>query len=454
MTKPAFVFEAFPTATIGPSPTLEATPTAVMRTVTPTLGPLPPLAALLQSTYTPTPLSVNTPHPRTEAYRSAITAYNRGDWSSAASYLQQVATIEPTAADVAYLLGEVYRNQQKYKEALQAFDQAIKINASFAPAYLGRARARQAQALEPSDPIRADLEKAIGLDPSLGEGYLELAALKMRKKETKDLLRDLDFSANLLPNSPQVFLLRAQYNLAQGKPEAALEDAQRAYQLDITQLPVYRLLGEALRANKKLPDSIQPLEIYTRYKDDEFEPFLWLAQAYQERKAEGDLQLALKALDQAIEVNKLNHDAYIQRGLIYLDQKKGKEAMADFVTASMLRADSFPSMLGRGRAMLVLEDGPEAYNFLSKALPLAANNAERAAAYYWRAIGLEQLKLIPSALADWEALLRLPAAEIPAAYRETALQRIQALATGTPTPRPTATSQTPSPGPTLTVTPP
>ncbi len=345
--KPAFVFESFPTATIGPSPTLEATPSAAARTATPTLGPLPPLAALLQSTYTPTPLSVNTPHPRTEAYRSAISAYNRGDWSSAAGYFQQVATIEPTAADVAYLLGEVYRNQQKYKEALQAYDQAIKISASFAPAYLGRARARQAQALEPSDPIRADLEKAIGLDPSLGEGYLELAALKMRKKETKDLLRDLDFSANLLPNSPQVFLLRAQYNLAQGKPAAALEDAQRAYQLDITQLPVYRMLGEALRANKKLPESIQPLEIYTRYKDDEFEPFLWLAQAYQERNAEGDLQLALKALNQAIEVNKLNHDAYIQRGSIYLDQKKGKEAMADFVTASMLRAELVPIHAGQ-----------------------------------------------------------------------------------------------------------
>ncbi len=455
--KTDFVFEnPFPTATLGPSPTPALTASPVGRTATPTRGPLPPLAALLQSTYTPTPLSVNTPHPRTEAYRSAISAYNRADWSSAASYFQQVATIEPTAADVFYLLGEVYRNQNKLKEALQAYDQAIKINPGFAPAYLGRARARQAQSAEPADPIRADLEKAITLDPGFGEAYLDLAALKMRKKESKDLQRDLDFATNLLPDNVQAFVLRAQYYLAQGKPAPALEDAQRAYELDITQLTVYRVLGEAYRANKRSAESIQPLEIYTRYKEDEFEPFLWLAQAYQERGAEGDLQLALRALESAIGVNKLNHDAYIQRGTTYLDLKQGKEAMADFVTASMLRADSFPSMLGRGRAMLLLEDGPEAYNFFSKALPLAGNNAERAAAYYWRALGLEQMKLVPSALADWEALLRLPAAEIPALYRQAALQHAQSLATVTPTSGaavPTRTS-TASPGASSTPTPP
>lgn len=453
--KPALVFEnPFPTATIGPTPTYEATASPVVRSSTPTPRQIQPLIALLQATYTPTALKVNTPHPRTEAYRSAISAYSRGDWSLAANYLQQVLTIEPNAVDIHYLLGEIYRQQNKYKEAVQSFEQAIKINPNFAPPYLGRARARQTQAAEPSDPIRADLEKAISLDPTLGEAYLELAALKMRKKETKDLQRDLDFAAKLLPDTPQVFVLRAQYNLAQSKPEIALNDAQRAYQLDITYLPVYRLLAEAFRANKRLADSIQPLEIYTRYETKESEPFYWLAQGYLDRNGTGDQQAALQALDQSLDVNNLNHDAHIQRGLIYIDLNDGKKAMDDFVLAAMLRANSFPAMLGKGRASVLLNDGAEAYNFYSKSLPLAANNAERATAFYWRAQGLEQLKLIPSALADWEALLKLPVSEVPQQYRETALQRAQALATATPTATMTRTptSSTPIPSTQLATT--
>lgn len=439
--------------TIFVYPTAEGSATPLPRTgTTPTPGALPPLSAQLAATYTPTPLAVNTPHPRTEAYRSAINAFQRGDWTNAIGYLNQVVTVEPTAADIFYLIGEVNRNQGKFKEAITAYDQAIKVNSSFAPAYLGRARARQAQAPEPSDPIRADLEKAVSLDANLGEAYLELATLKLRKKDTKDLTRDLDAAARLMPGSPLVFLLRAQVNLWQSKPEAALEDAQKAYALDITNLQIYRALAEAYRATKKLPESIQPLEVYTAYMTNEWEPFYWLAQAYLERKTTTDLQSAVKALDKCISLNKNLLDAYLLRGNVNLELEKAKEAAADFDTVLLIKPDTYSALLGMGRALLKVDKASDAYNFFSLAVSKAGTSADRAAAYYWRALGLEQIKNIPSALADWEALLKLPANEVPAQYRETAQQRIQQAATPTRTPTPTAT---PTLAPlSLTITPP
>lgn len=439
--------------TIFVYPTAEGSATPLPRTgTTPTPGALPPLSAQLAATYTPTPLAVNTPHPRTEAYRSAINAFQRGDWTNAIGYLNQVVTVEPTAADIFYLIGEVNRNQGKFKEAITAYDQAIKVNSSFAPAYLGRARARQAQAPEPSDPIRADLEKAVSLDANLGEAYLELATLKLRKKDTKDLTRDLDAAARLMPGSPLVFLLRAQVNLWQSKPEAALEDAQKAYALDITNLQIYRALAEAYRATKKLPESIQPLEVYTAYTTNEWEPFYWLAQAYLERKTTTDLQSAVKALDKCISLNKNLLDAYLLRGNVNLELEKAKEAAADFDTVLLIKPDTYSALLGMGRALLKVDKASDAYNFFSLAVSKAGSSADRAAAYYWRALGLEQIKNIPSALADWEALLKLPANEVPAQYRETAQQRIQQAATPTRTPTPTAT---PTLAPlSLTITPP
>lgn len=439
--------------TIFVYPTAEGSPTPLPRTSsTPAPGALPPLSAQLAATYTPTPLAVNTPHPRTEAYRSAISAFQRGEWNSAINYLQQVATVEPTAADLFYLIGEVNRIQGKYKEALAAYDQAIKVNPNFAPSYLGRARARQSQAPEPSDPIRTDLEKAISLDANLGEAYLELATLKLRKKDTKDLTRDLDAAARLMPGSPFVFLVRAQVNIWQSKPEAALEDAQKAYALDVTNLLIYRTLAEAYRAAKKLPESIQPLEVYTTYTTTEWEPFYWLAQAYLERKTATDLQSAVKALDKCISLNKNLLEAYLLRGNVNLDLEKAKEAAADFDTVLLIKPDTYSALLGMGRALLKVDKASDAYNFFSLAVSKSANNTERAAAYYWRAIGLEQIKNLTSALADWDALLKLPANEVPAQYRETAQQRIQQAATPTRTPTPSAT---PTLAPlSLTITPP
>jgi tetratricopeptide (TPR) repeat protein len=438
--------------TIFVYPTAEGSPTPLPRTGTPTPGALSPLSAQLAATYTPTPLAVNTPHPRTEAYRSAISYIQRGDWTNAINLLNQVVTVEPTAADVFYLIGEVNRNQGKYKEAITAYDQAIKINPNFAPAYLGRARARQAQALEPSDPIRADLEKAISLDANLGEAYLELASLKLRKKDTKDLARDLDAAARLMPGSPLVFLVRAQVNLWQSKPEAALEDAQKAYALDITNLQIYRTLAETYRAAKRLSESIQPLEVYTAYTVNEWEPFYWLAQAYFERKTTADLQTAVKALDKCISLNKNLLDAYLLRGNAYLELEKSKEAATDFDTVLLIKPDTYSALLGMGRALLKVDKASDAYNFFSLAVSKSTTNAERAAAYYWRALGLEQIKNITSALADWDALLKLPANDVPAQYRETAQQRIQQAATPTRTPTPTTT---PTLAPlSLTITPP
>jgi hypothetical protein len=55
------------------------TMTPLVRSPTPTfIGPTP-LWMLMEATYTPTPLYVNTPHPISEAYRIGIRAYQRGD---------------------------------------------------------------------------------------------------------------------------------------------------------------------------------------------------------------------------------------------------------------------------------------------------------------------------------------------------------------------------------------
>ena len=127
-----------------PSVTFLPTSSAVVRSPTPTfIGPTP-LWMMMNATYTPTALYVNTPHPVSEAYRIAMRSYSRDDWAGMEKYMLQVITVQPDAADVDYYIGEANRFQKNYTAAASFYNRAIAADPNFAPAYLGRARAKLA----------------------------------------------------------------------------------------------------------------------------------------------------------------------------------------------------------------------------------------------------------------------------------------------------------------------
>jgi len=419
-----------------PAPTsnvTQAPATAVPTTPVPTSAGGTPVFALLTST--PTALYINTPHPRTESYRSAILAFQRSDWTAAVNFLQQAVKEDPKS-DLYYLLGEGNRSLKKPKEAQAAYEQAITLDPRFAPAYLGRARVRLQSNPEQADAIRGDLEKAVLLDANLLEAYLELAAFKTNHKDPGGALRDLETAMRLLPTSPLPYSIRARAYLALNQPELAVSDARRANQMDPGTLSGYRLLAEALRANKNAPGSVDALEIYTRYAPDDAEALAWLGQAY---AALGNSGSALPTLDMALAINPQSFEVRLIRAQYFIDLKEGGKAVDELRAAGALRPDAFPVSLGLGRAALIQNDPSEAWRNFTAALRLAQTDTEKAQAYYWRAIALENAKQIAQALADWGELLRLPGAAVPQDLRDSALLHVQALNTPTPTPRLTAT---------------
>ncbi len=147
--------------TVTPSPTLTNTPS--VRTPTSTSSVVEPLWMLLEATYTPRPVYVNTPHPGIEAFRVGMRAYIDGNYESMLIFMVQVTSINPDSEDAHYYVGEAHRLLNDYEQALEAYERAIALNVNFAPAYVGRA---QAQLLEDGDAdVEGDLEHAIALDP-------------------------------------------------------------------------------------------------------------------------------------------------------------------------------------------------------------------------------------------------------------------------------------------------
>jgi tetratricopeptide (TPR) repeat protein len=274
-------------------------PTMTPLPVTSTPTPEDPLARMLNVVYTPTPLYVNTPHPRSEAYRLGIFAYHRNEWAAVLNYMQQVATLEPHAPDIHYYIGEAYRFQERYSEALDAYNQSISISPIFAPAFLGRAHASLAVSPGRWAAASKDLEAAIKHDPDLFEAYLELAQIELEHQSPEDALARLEPLKRLAPHSPLLYYYRAIANLRMDKPELALTDALQLQQMDKTFLPGYRLIGQIWQQLGDTKKALEALETYTHYQQDDAEAFYWLGLAY---VSSNDLDRALNAVNQAISI--------------------------------------------------------------------------------------------------------------------------------------------------------
>jgi tetratricopeptide (TPR) repeat protein len=454
----------FPTKTPGPSPTVTSTPTSIPRTkIAVTATPIPPTFAgptplwmLLDATYTPTPLYVNTPHAISEAYRSAIRAIERGNWQDALRFMQQAVQVDPSAPDLAYQIGTIQLQLKNYSQAMDAFDQALKLNPTFGPAYLGRARASLAQ--DPKADISKDLDSAIKFDPQDGEAYLERATFLLNQGDSQAAQQDLEKAQGLLPDSPLVYLENAQLAIQQGETEAALQNARKALELDQTSLPIYRTVGQAAILNQDFELAIETLKTYLLYQPEEAQAWALLGQAYYGNKQYSPQ--ALDALSKAIDLDKNQADAYLYRGLIYLDLNQGQEAVNDLVQARQLDNKSFEASLDLGRGLFATNRLNDARGQISSSLDLAQTDEQRAQVYYYRAQVLEALGNPPAARQDWQALIDLPNAAIPPEWAALARKQLAPTATATftitPTPTPSRTptaTRTPVPSRTPTPTP-
>ncbi len=417
-----------PTKTaVTPTP---GTPTAVRILVS---GSPTPLWMLLQATYTPTPLYVNTPHTSSEAYRIGIRNFTRDDLKSALTYFKQGAAAEPDAPDLQYYLGEIYRLQGNLSQASQVFNQIVKDKPNFAPAYVGRARTTIALDPEKVEEALKDMEAAVQLDPNYGEAYLGIAELQVQAGEGKLALETLEQAARLMPDSPLVYLYRAQAYLALKDNEQALENARKANELDITLLPAYRMIGQVLQADGDLAGSLAPLSTYILYEKDDDQVWNWLALAYMEKK---DTKNALSALDQSLRLDKQQKEAYLLRAKLLTETGKVESALDDYETALKLDSKSYEASLGIGVSLMALKYPGDAYVQFESTKPLAETELQKAELLYWRAQSLEQLGEYVVATRDYKALIALPKGSVDPEWVEFANKRLAAMAKLTPSPKP------------------
>lgn len=416
-------------------------------TITPTFSGSPaPLWMSLVSTYTPTPLYVNTPHAVSEAYHIGLRALSRGDLKDAGNYFRQAATEvaknEPAAVDVEYYIAEDLRLQGKLTDALKVYQQVLKRDPDFAPAYLGRARTLQAlNEKNNAEQVEADLRSAIKADPKYIEAYQDLMVFLAQAKRAEDVLVVMRSGSDLLEQSAIALTYQAHAYLQLGEIKKALDSARRANELDITLLLPYRLIGEALQAQGDVLDSLEPLEIYTRYERKDPQAWLLLSKVYIEGHRFTE---AMRALDQLILIDDSLPGVYLLRADLNLERESPEDALSDYQAALRAAPDSFEASIGIGKALMALEYPGDAWDRFERTRTLAVTELHKSELLFWRGQSLEQLGEWRAALRDYQELVALPAENVKEEWVEYARVRIAALATPTPISKPGVATMTPA----------
>lgn len=153
---------------------------------------------------------------------------------------------EQTAAYDAYLKGTYWRQRRTedgLRRAIEAFEEAIKLDSAYAPAYAGLSAAythwvgyRYTAGLEPYSALaraRHWADRAIALDPTLAEAYAARGyASVWTQLPTDSVLPDFQRALQLRPNSGEVHGWHAMALSFLGRHTDALAEAQTSITLD------------------------------------------------------------------------------------------------------------------------------------------------------------------------------------------------------------------------------
>ncbi|MBI3761813.1 MAG: tetratricopeptide repeat protein [Chloroflexi bacterium] len=465
-----------PPATVTETPSPRPTATPALRTPTPTLDPATPLALVVGSHVTATVAYFETPHIENDNFQAGLRRYNSGDWPGVIQFMQAALDSTSRLHEAHFYIGEAYRQTGKLKEAIEAYGEAIKLNANYAPAYWGRGLAQAS--LDRSTSALADFQRAIDVDPNWPDPYMARAAIHRRNGDLDVAKTELETARSFAPSNASVRWRLAEVLADLGQTDEALAETQIAIQFDPTIPDIYRVRGRLRAAKGQYDEARLDLGLYLTYRPDDAEGWYYRAVAGAGLR---DEKLALADFERALAISPRYAAALVARGEFYLTLSQYDEALADF-NAALSEEETPIARVGRGKVFYnegdfgkavadfsravarapqdyapnywlgraLVEDGSskEAIGPFTLALTAAAGDADRLAVYLWRARAYQATGDLANESADLHALLalwdRVPGGD--AKWKDAAKARLKEL---DPDLTATAATQAPTPGATL-----
>ncbi len=315
--------------------------------------------------------------------REGAAALMRGQYDKAiAAYDEALQT--PEIAD--FIEASIYsdRGVAKWrlgqtKEAIDDFNQSIQLSPENGAVYNNRGNALMDLG-HPDEAVK-DFDRAIALSPNYGAAYNNRGNAQVALAQYTLAFQDFRKAVELMPRSAVPFNGRGMAHTVLKRYHAAVRDLSRAIGLNPKYVAAYRHRADAYFGlgmyREAIADATQVLALQPEVTDPDL--LLLRARAYV-----GDKKLnpALEDLNKAIEAKPELVDAYIERGMVFMQVRRFDDAIGDLTRAIELDPNNVKAYAIRAsvklQAAASAEDkiaaNDDALNDVNQALQLAAND--------------------------------------------------------------------------------
>jgi tetratricopeptide (TPR) repeat protein len=333
--------------------------------------PTPPPKSFVPGDPTATPLGTDITDPN---FIKGVAAFNDENYEETITLMSAVIGSNRDVAPPYRYRGLSYWYLEDCKSALRDFEQAVAINPEYA-AWAGRGLANSC--FENWDQALKDYDKALSIDPSLAFVHHNLGSHYFYEGDYEKALEEHSRSVAIDPTRSGTWTARAEALTKLGQYGECIISTTRALEVNPEEWFAYtnRAFCNAMLENHSA--AIEDYEIFLAHDDMNVQT--WYNLGYSQYHS-GMNEEAVTSYSKTLELDPSYYQAYINRGLAYVDLEKYEEALADFNHA--LEFGDIPfAYSGRGDAYYGLKEYDMAIAEYEKAIFMMQGGSSSAHSY-------------------------------------------------------------------------
>ena len=235
-------------------------------------------------------------------------------------------------------IGNLYIQQERYSEALEAFQKAVKHNQSNAEAYLALGRIFKQKGND--EELEQLIQSILALDPEDKYGaYLVSAAIYKETQKNEQAEATYQQAIQEYPKLPDAYTNLIELLVNQDRFEQAIEVCQEmAKQLDLA-YNAKIICGNVLRIQENYHEAEKVYESAIEQDEKRPEAYLQLADLYQQQNQLNQLEKAQQYLNKGLANIPNNPDLYWMLAQLYYQQQQWDKAINSYKDAAEHQPD-------------------------------------------------------------------------------------------------------------------
>ncbi|GIW80470.1 MAG: hypothetical protein KatS3mg105_2277 [Gemmatales bacterium] len=295
----------------------------------------------------------------------------QGNFEAALADFNQALQLNANFAPALNNRGEIYRITGNFEKALADFNQAIQLDPKFVSAYINRGKAFRSKGMH--DRAIADFTRALRIDPKSADAYNNRGNAYADKGDYDRAIADYTEAIRLDPNLALAYMNRGLAYAKKGAFNAVIADCNEALRLNNKLVAAYFIRGAAYASkqtyDKAIADFTRVLKLEPKY-----------ALAYNDRglalAAKGEYDRAIADYTQAMRHDPKLTLAFVNRAIAYRLKGEHDRSIAELTKFLRKVPKHAMAFTNRGIAYMAKQDYDRAIADFTEALWIDPNHTE------------------------------------------------------------------------------